>query len=76
MTGVGLLKSLNALDDKALPRRPWRGTKAEAFGLITGGGAMAFATSERTTVALVALGVSILAFGYEMVQRRREAPSA
>lgn len=71
MTRVGLLRKLNALDDKAVPRKPWRGSTAEALGLVTGGAAMAFAMSERTSAGLVALAVSLAAFGVELAQRRR-----
>jgi len=75
VTAVGLLTRLNDLDDKVLPRKPWRGTKAEAIGLTTGGGAMAFGMSDRPVVGLAALAVSLSAFAFEMVQRRRQ-PSA
>lgn len=70
---MGLLRRLNALDDTALPRRPWRGTTAEALGLSTGGAAVAFAMSERTGVAVAALAVSMGAFAFELVRRRRQA---
>ena len=72
MNGMGLQQRLNDLDDKVVPRKPWRGTKAEAVGLITGGAAMAFGASDRTPAAVVALAVSLVSFAFELVQRRRQ----